>query len=64
MPTDFLGRPARYWIDIERKYASIEPILENPEVKRALLLNELKQLVDQRNQINTKIDNIERQLNE
>jgi hypothetical protein len=64
MPTDFLGRPARYWIDIERKYASIEPILENPEVKRALLLNELKQLVDQRNQIDTKIDNIERQLNE
>jgi hypothetical protein len=64
MPTDFLGRPARYWVDIERKFATIEPILENPEVKRALLLNELKELVDQRNQLDTKIANIERQLND
>lgn len=64
MPTDFLGRPARYWVDIERKFGTIEPILEHPEVKRALLLNELKQLVDQRNQLDTKIADIERQLND
>lgn len=64
MPTNFLGKPVSYWIDIERKYASIEPILEEPGVKRALLLNELKQLVDHRNQLNRQIASIESQLNE
>ena len=64
MPTEtmFMGKPISYWLDIEKSYQKIEPILELPEVKRIILENELAELLSKRNLLDFHIELIKGRL--
>lgn len=59
----FLGEPIEYWVELKKIYTRIQPVLNHPLVVEALRKEDLKQLKQEREELDYKIKILEEELN-
>ncbi len=58
----FLGEPIEYWVELKKIYTRIQPVLNHPLIVQALREEDLKQLKQEREELDYKIKVLEDEL--